>query len=58
MSNLTPDGVLIELQPIFQEALNQEDLAVTRSSNAMNTPNWDLLAHIETDRDGREAFQS
>jgi acyl carrier protein len=47
MSNLTPDGILAELQPIFQEALNEENLTVTRGSNAMNTPNWDSLAHIE-----------
>ena len=47
MPNLTPDEVLQDLQPIFQEALNEENLTVKRSSNAMNTPNWDSLAHIE-----------
>jgi acyl carrier protein len=47
MPNLTPDEVLQDLQPIFQEALNEENLTVKRSSNAMNTPNWDSLAHID-----------
>lgn len=47
MAEMTPDGVLAELQPIFQEALNAPNLTVTRESNAMNTKNWDSLAHIE-----------
>jgi acyl carrier protein len=47
MPNLTEEGVLAELQPIFQEALNEESLSVTRHSSAINTPNWDSLAHIE-----------
>lgn len=47
MPDLSPDGVLAELQPIFQEALNSPKLTVTRKSNALNTPNWDSLAHIE-----------
>ena len=47
MPSLTPDGVLAELQPIFEEALATPGLTVTRSSNALNTKNWDSLAHIE-----------
>jgi acyl carrier protein len=47
MPSLTPDEVLEELQPIFQEALSEDKLTVKRSSNALNTPNWDSLAHIE-----------
>lgn len=47
MPNLTSDEVLAELQPIFQEALDNPALTVTRSSSALNTPNWDSLAHIE-----------
>jgi len=47
MPEIAPDVVLAQLQPIFQEALNQPNLTVTRSSNAMNTKNWDSLAHIE-----------
>ena len=46
MSILTPDAILAELQPIFEEALDEPGLTVTRESNAMNTPNWDSLAHI------------
>jgi acyl carrier protein len=46
MATLTPDEVLAELQPIFQEALDEPELTVTRESNAMNTPNWDSLSHI------------
>ena len=47
MGALTPDTVLAELQPIFQEALNSPRLTVTRQSSALNTPGWDSLAHIE-----------
>jgi acyl carrier protein len=47
MPSIAPDAVLAQLQPIFQEALNEPDLTVTRSSNANNTKNWDSLAHIE-----------
>jgi acyl carrier protein len=47
MPEVAPDVVLAQLQPIFQEALNNPKLTVTRASNALNTPNWDSLAHIE-----------
>ncbi len=47
MSDLSPEVVLEQLQPIFQEALNEPGLTVTRASNAMNTKNWDSLAHID-----------
>jgi len=47
MPDLTPDAVLEELQPIFREALDAPDIVVTRDSSALNTPNWDSLAHIE-----------
>jgi acyl carrier protein len=47
MPEVAPDAVLTQLQPIFQEALNNPKLTVTRVSNALNTPNWDSLAHIE-----------
>ena len=46
MATLNPETVLAELQPIFQEALDEPGLKITLSSNAMNTPNWDSLAHI------------
>ena len=38
MPDLSPDGVLAELQPIFQGALNSPKLTVTRTSNAPMTP--------------------
>jgi len=47
MANLTPETVLAELQPIFEEALDLPGLTVTRSSSAANTPNWDSLAYID-----------
>lgn len=47
MPDLTPEGVLAELQPVFREALNNKILVVTRDSSGLNTPNWDSLAHIE-----------
>jgi acyl carrier protein len=47
MANFTPQGVLTELQPIFEEVLEQPGLAVTRNSSSWNTPNWDSLAHID-----------
>jgi acyl carrier protein len=46
MDTWTPDTVLAELQPIFQEAFDMPELTVTRSSNAGNTPNWDSFAQI------------
>ncbi len=47
MGNRSADGVLLDLQPIFEGVLDEPGLAVTRSSNAWNTPNWDSLAHID-----------
>lgn len=46
MAPLTPDEVLVQLQPIFEEALDEPGITVTRESNATNTPNWDSLAHV------------
>jgi acyl carrier protein len=46
MASLTPDEVLAQLQPIFEEALDEPGIAVTRESNATNTPHWDSLAYI------------
>ena len=40
------DSVLEELQPIFQDVLDQPDLAITRESNASNVRDWDSLAHV------------
>ena len=40
------DQVLQELQPIFQDVLDQPDLVVTRASNASTVEDWDSLAHV------------
>ena len=37
---------LEQLQPIFQDILDQPDLHVSRESNANNVEDWDSLAHI------------
>ncbi len=47
MPDVSPDDVLEQLQPIFEEVLDQPELRVTRNSNASNTENWDSLAHID-----------
>ncbi len=47
MPDVSPDDVLEQLQPIFEEVLDQPQLRVTRNSNASNTENWDSLAHID-----------
>jgi len=47
MPDVSPDDVLEQLQPIFEEVLDQPELRVTRDSNASNTENWDSLAHID-----------
>lgn len=45
--SMSPDEVLAQLQPFFHEALNDKRLTITRTSSALNTPNWDSLAYIE-----------
>jgi acyl carrier protein len=47
MADLTADSVLAGLQPIFEDILDEPGIEITRDSNALNTPNWDSLAHIE-----------
>jgi acyl carrier protein len=47
MVNLTAEAVLAELQPIFEEALDEPGITIKRTSSAWNTPNWDSLAHID-----------
>ena len=37
---------LAELQPIFQDILDQPDLVITRASNAQTVEDWDSLAHV------------
>ena len=40
------DAILLELQPIFQDVLDQPDLVITPQSNAQTVEDWDSLAHI------------
>jgi acyl carrier protein len=40
------DPILEQLQPIFQNILDQPDLVITRQSNAANVEDWDSLAHV------------
>ncbi len=47
MPDLTPESVLEQLRPIFEEALATPGLVINMQSNAKNTPNWDSLAPIE-----------
>lgn len=37
---------LAQLQPIFKDIFNVDDLVVTRDSNASTIDGWDSLAHI------------
>lgn len=47
MADLNADAVLAGLQPIFAEILDDQEIEITRDSNASNTLNWDSLAHLE-----------
>lgn len=38
--------ILAELQPIFQDILDQPDLRIVRESNGGNVDGWDSLAHV------------
>ena len=40
------NDILGQLQPIFQDILDQPDLTITRESSAQNVEDWDSLAHI------------
>ena len=40
------DPILEQLQPIFQNILDQPDLVLTPASNASNVEDWDSLAHV------------
>ncbi len=40
------DPILAELQPIFQDVLDQPDLVLTPQSNAQTVEDWDSLAHV------------
>jgi len=38
--------ILERLQPIFRDVLDDQNLIITRASNARNVEGWDSLAHI------------
>ncbi|CAN5579076.1 acyl carrier protein [soil metagenome] len=40
------DNLLPELQEIFRDVFDQEDLVLTRESNASTIEDWDSLAHV------------
>ncbi|MBB5059903.1 acyl carrier protein [Granulicella aggregans] len=43
---MTNEQILQELQPIFQDILDQPDLVLTPESNGQNVEDWDSLAHV------------
>jgi acyl carrier protein len=47
MTNATTTQILADLQPIFQQALDDPGLKITMESAATNTAGWDSLAHID-----------
>ena len=38
--------ILERLQPVFRDVLDDQNLIITRQSNARNVEGWDSLAHI------------
>lgn len=40
------NSTIQEIQPIFQDVLDQPNLQLTPASNASNVEDWDSLAHI------------
>jgi acyl carrier protein len=38
--------ILEQLQPIFRDVLDDQNLVISRDSNARNVEGWDSLAHI------------
>jgi acyl carrier protein len=40
------NDILAQLQPIFQDILDQPELVINRESSALNVEDWDSLSHI------------
>jgi len=40
------ESVIRELDPIFQDILDQPELTLSSESNASNVDGWDSLAHV------------
>ncbi len=43
----TPEEILAEIQPIFQEVLDVENLTLTPETVANDIEEWDSLSHIQ-----------
>ncbi len=43
----TPEALLAELEPIFRDVLDREDLTLTAESSSADIEEWDSLAHIQ-----------
>ena len=43
---MTKEEILNELQPIFHDVFDDEDLVITNESNAEQIEDWDSLSHI------------
>jgi acyl carrier protein len=43
---MSQDEIISELEPIFQDVLDQPSLKLTGESNASNVEGWDSLAHV------------
>ena len=39
-------AIIQDIEPVFQDVLDQPDLRLTRDSNASNVEGWDSLAHV------------
>lgn len=43
---MTKEEILNDLQPIFQDVFDDDELVVTNKSNAEEIEDWDSLSHI------------
>ena len=43
---MTKEEILNDLQPIFQDVFDDEDIVITNESNAAQIEDWDSLSHI------------
>jgi acyl carrier protein len=49
--------LLAQLQPIFRDVFDRDDLVVTRASNAETIEGWDSFAHISLINAIEQQFQ-
>ena len=43
---MSKEEILNDLQPIFQDVFDDEDLVITNESNSEQIEDWDSLSHI------------